>query len=49
MDKQTLVHLYNGISSNWQKEINYHATKRHEGTINAYCYMKEISLKMLTL
>ena len=47
MDKLTEVHTmkyYSVIKSN---EVSHHKKKKkHEGTLKAYCYVKEASLKI---
>ena len=45
MDKLWYIHTMEYCSV--IKEISYQATKRHGGTLNAYCLAKEVNLKRL--
>lgn len=48
MGKQTVVHADNGISLSDKKRVcTLKTTERHGRTLNAYCYVTEVSVKGL--
>lgn len=49
IDEQTVVLPYNVILFTNKERTSYQGTKRHRGTWNAYCYMKQASLKFYLL
>lgn len=47
---KTVVQLYKGILfCDLKKKMKYHTMKRHRETLNAYCLVKEASLKRLNM